>query len=61
MAERTLLERKVKALEEYLGIVFEPDDDTENPYDSYHEKDYSDMRRIKEKVFGKKKKKYSWD
>lgn len=57
---KPLTERKIKALEAYLGIIFEPDDDDVNPYDEYHEKDYglgADVKALKKKAFPNKEEK----
>lgn len=54
----SIIERKIKALEDYLGVVLELDPDDKNPYDEYHNKEYglgSDVKKIKEKVLDKKK------
>lgn len=59
---KSLVERKVKAIEDYLGIVIELDEDEKNPYDEYHEKEYglgAEIKKLKEKVFPKKKSRWS--
>ncbi len=50
--QKPLVERKLKALEEYLGIVFEDDED----FAEYHDKTYAVRKRTDERLEALEKK-----